>query len=134
MRLDIRKTGQIKDGDKLVGTRARVKVVKNKVAPPFRETEFEVRFGEGINVIGELVDLGAAHGMIEKAGAWFAFDGERIGQGRERACEWLRQHPEGADKLRQKLFAALKDQRELMPAGAPDAGTDEAAVATQAAA
>ena len=132
VRLDIRKVGQIKEGERAVGTRVRVKVVKNKVAPPFRETEFEVRFGEGINVSGELVDLGAAHGLIDKSGAWYQLDGERIGQGRERACEWLRQHPEVADVLRGKLLAALKDQRDLVPAA--EVAIEEAAAASEAAA
>jgi recombination protein RecA len=114
VRLDIRKTGQIKEGEKAVGTRARVKVVKNKVAPPFREAEFEVRFGEGINVLGEIVDLGAAHGMIDKSGAWYTLDGERIGQGRDKACEYLREHPEVAEVLRARLVATLKDKRDMV--------------------
>jgi recombination protein RecA len=126
VRLDIRKTGQLKEGEQAVGTRARVKVVKNKVAPPFREAEFEVRFGEGINVMGEIVDLGAAQGMIEKSGAWYALDGERIGQGRDKAIEHLRQHPEIADRLRERVIAALKDRREL-PAPAPVEKLEEAA-------
>jgi len=116
VRLDIRRTGQLKEGDQAVGSRARVKVVKNKVAPPFREAEFEVRFGEGINVLGEIVDLGAAHGMIEKSGAWYALDGERIGQGRDKACDYLRAHPDVAATLRERLFQSLKDKREIAPA------------------
>jgi recombination protein RecA len=131
VRLDIRKTGQLKEGDQAVGTRARVKVVKNKVAPPFREAEFEVRFGEGINVLGEIVDLGATHGMIEKSGAWYALDGERIGQGRDKACEYLKQHPEVADRLRDKLVAALKDKRDLV---APIGGREEPPAVQEAAA
>ena len=129
VRLDIRKTGQIKEGDQAVGTRARVKVVKNKVAPPFREAEFEVRFGEGINVLGEIVDLGSTHGLIEKSGAWYQLDGERIGQGRERACEFLRQHPEVANSLRDRLLAAMREQREsgMTPHAAGDAAEEEAA-------
>jgi recombination protein RecA len=126
VRLDIRKIGQIKEGDQAVGTRARVKVVKNKVAPPFREAEFEVRFGEGINVVGELIDLGTSNGLVDKSGTWFALDGERIGQGRDKACEWLRQHPDAAESLRTRLLAAARERRD---AAAPPAerGADEAA-------
>jgi recombination protein RecA len=128
VRLDIRKIGQLKDGEHAVGTRARVKVVKNKVAPPFREAEFEVRFGEGINVVGEIVDLAATHGLIEKSGAWYALDGERIGQGRDKACEYLREHPEVAEALRGRLVATLKDKRDVsLPAAAAEAAARDAA-------
>ena len=128
VRLDIRKIGQLKEGEQAVGTRARVKVVKNKVAPPFREAEFEVRFGEGINVLGEIVDLGSTHGLIEKSGAWYALDGERIGQGRDKACEYLRQHPEIADSLRNRLLATMRERRETgEPPAHADNGLEEAA-------
>ena len=127
VRLDIRKTGQIKEGEVAVGTRARVKVVKNKVAPPFREAEFELRFGEGVNVLGELIDLGAAHGLLEKSGAWFSLDGERIGQGRDKACDWLRSRPEVAESLRTRLLASSAAGRESAPAGAEVAAVAEAA-------
>ena len=89
MRLDIRRIGAIKDGDEVVGNQTRVKVVKNKVAPPFREVEFDIMYGEGISKTGELLDLGVKAGIVEKAGSWFSFDGERIGQGRENAKAYL---------------------------------------------
>jgi recombination protein RecA len=99
VRLDIRRVGQVKDGDQVVGSRTRVKVVKNKVAPPFREAEFDVRYGIGVDRYAEAVDLGVERGFVEKSGAHFALDGERIGQGRERAMEWLRANPEAYERL-----------------------------------
>ena len=126
VRLDIRKTGQLKDGETAVGTRARVKVVKNKVAPPFREAEFEVRFGEGINVAGEIVDLAVAQGLIDKSGAWYSLDGERIGQGRDKACDHLREHPEVAGALRARLVEALKDRRDVGEVRATEASREAA--------
>ncbi len=108
VRLDIRKIGQIKEGEQTIGSRVRVKVVKNKVAPPFREAEFEVRFGSGIDALGELVDLAAAHGLIEKSGASYSLDGERIGAGRDQAAAFLRAHPKLANDLRERLIAARR--------------------------
>ncbi len=99
LRLDIRRVGAIKQGEKVVGNRTKVKVVKNKLAPPFREIEFDIMYGEGISKEGDLVDLGSECGVIEKSGAWFAFGGERIGQGRENAKEYLRSHPEVAQAI-----------------------------------
>ena len=90
MRLDIRRIASLKEGDVVIGNRAKVKVVKNKVAPPFREAEFDILYGEGISKEGDLIDLGVDHKVIEKSGAWFAFDGERIGQGRENARQFLK--------------------------------------------
>ncbi len=98
-RLDIRRVGALKQGEKVVGNRTRVKVVKNKLAPPFREVEFDLMYGEGISHEGDLVDLGAEAGIIEKSGAWFAYGGERIGQGRENAKEYLKTHPEMAETI-----------------------------------
>jgi recombination protein RecA len=94
VRLDIRRIGAIKDGDEVVGNQTRVKVVKNKVAPPFKTVEFDIMYGAGISKVGELVDLGVKAGTVEKAGAWFSFDGQRIGQGRENAKQFLRDNPE----------------------------------------
>ncbi|HEU4384350.1 MAG TPA: recombinase RecA [Anaeromyxobacteraceae bacterium] len=105
LRLDIRRIGQIKDGESVVGNRTRVKVVKNKVAPPFRETEFDIRYGVGIDRCAEAVDLGSERGLLEKQGAWFALGGERIGQGRERAAAWLRENPEALHGLLARLAA-----------------------------
>jgi recombination protein RecA len=99
VRLDIRRIGQVKDGDQVVGSRTRVKVVKNKVAPPFREAEFDIRYGVGVDRLGEAVDLGIERGLVEKSGAHLSLDGERIGQGRERAVEWLRANPAALERL-----------------------------------
>ena len=98
-RLDIRRVGALKQGEKVVSNRTRVKVVKNKLAPPFREVEFDLMYGEGISHEGDLVDLGSEAAIIEKSGAWFAYNGERIGQGRENAKEYLKTHPEMADAI-----------------------------------
>jgi recombination protein RecA len=103
VRLDIRRVGQVKDGDQVVGSRTRVKVVKNKVAPPFREAEFDIRYGVGVDRFAEAVDLGVERGLLEKSGSHFALDGERIGQGRERAMEWLRTNPEAFGRLVTRL-------------------------------
>jgi recombination protein RecA len=103
VRLDVRRIGQVKDGDRVLGSRTRVKVVKNKVAPPFREAEFDIIYGVGIGRLAEILDLSVERGLIEKAGAHFSFEGEPIGQGRERVVEHLREHPEVADRLLQKL-------------------------------
>ncbi len=99
VRLDIRRVGQVKDGDAVVGNRTRVKVVKNKVAPPFREAEFDVRYGVGVDRAGEALDLAVDRGLVEKSGAHFSLDAERIGQGRERAIEWLRANPAALERL-----------------------------------
>src|SRR5829696_3634697 len=103
VRLDIRRIGAIKDRDEVVGNQTRVKVVKNKVAPPFRQVEFDIMYGEGISKNGELLDLGVTAGVIEKSGAWFSYSGERIGQGRENAKNFLKQHPEMAQEIERKI-------------------------------
>ncbi|HXQ24295.1 MAG TPA: recombinase RecA [Candidatus Acidoferrales bacterium] len=107
VRLDIRRIGAIKQGDEVIGSRTKVRVVKNKVAPPFKETEFDILYGTGISREGELIDLGSESGAIEKSGAWYALDGERIGQGRENAKDFLREHADVADALERKLRARL---------------------------
>ena len=99
MRLDIRRIGAIKDRDEVVGNQTRVKVVKNKVAAPFRTIEFDIMYGEGISKMGELLDLGVAAGIVDKAGAWISYNGQRIGQGRENAKIFLRENPEIADEI-----------------------------------
>ena len=99
VRLDIRRIGQIKERDEVVGSQTRVKVVKNKVAPPFKQVEFDIMYGEGISKVGELVDLGVKAGIVEKSGAWFSYDGERIGQGRENTKAFLKANPKIADAL-----------------------------------
>ena len=103
VRLDIRRIGQIKNQEDIVGNQTRVKVVKNKVAPPFKQVEFDIMYGEGISKTGELVDLGVKAGIIEKSGAWISFGGERIGQGRENAKAYLKQHPEVCDKIEKAI-------------------------------
>jgi recombination protein RecA len=103
IRIDIRRIGAIKEGAENVGNRCRAKVVKNKLAPPFKEAEFDIMFGEGISREGDLLDLGVSAKLIEKSGAWFSFEGERIGQGRENAKQFLKEHPEIAQKLEQAI-------------------------------
>ena len=103
LRLDIRRIGKIKSGDQDVGNRTRVKVVKNKVAPPFRQAEFDITFGMGINSLGELIDMGVAEDMVEKSGAWYSYGDERLGQGRENATNYLRDNPEIAQEIDQRL-------------------------------
>jgi recombination protein RecA len=97
--MDIRRIGALKDGDNIVGGRTRVKVVKNKMAPPFKEAEFDILYGTGISRDGEIVDLGSEMGILEKSGAWYSFGGERIGQGREAAKQFLKEHPETAEQI-----------------------------------
>jgi recombination protein RecA len=106
VRLDIRRTGAIKDRDEVVGNSTRVKVVKNKVAPPFREVEFDIMYGEGISKVGELIDIGVKAGVVEKAGSWYSYNDERIGQGRENAKTFLRQNPAMALDIEDKIRAA----------------------------
>jgi len=103
VRLEIRRIGQIKDHDEVVGNQTRVKVVKNKLAPPFRQVEFDIMYGEGISKVGELLDLGVKAAVVEKSGAWFSYDSQRIGQGRENAKQFLRDHRNVADAIETKV-------------------------------
>ena len=103
VRLDIRRIGALKNGDDVVGNQTRVKVVKNKVAPPFKVVEFDIMYGEGVSKTGELIDLGEKAGVVEKSGSWFSHDGTRIGQGRENAKTYLKEHPEVAQAIEQKV-------------------------------
>lgn len=107
VRLDIRKASAIKDGDNVVGNLVRVKVIKNKVAPPFRKAEFEIMFGEGISRVGEIVDLGVDHGIIKKSGSWFSYEDSRIGQGREAVKAILKDNPELCDEIAEKIALAI---------------------------
>jgi recombination protein RecA len=116
VRLDIRRTGAIKKGDEVIGSETRVKVIKNKVAPPFRQAEFEIVYGEGISRLGEIIELGSNLKFIEKAGAWYAYNGEKIGQGKENAKEYLREHPEIAKEVEAKIRANAKQLSEGMVA------------------
>lgn len=106
MRLDIRKIDSLKEGQEIIGGRVRVKIVKNKVAPPFRQAEFDIYFNEGISKIGEIIDLGVDKGIIEKAGAWYSYSGNKIGQGRENVREYLKNNPEIAAEVEQRIFEA----------------------------
>ena len=107
VRIDIRRIGAIKEGDKMVGNRTRVKVVKNKVAPPFRETEFDIMYGEGISREGDLLDLAVNHNVVEKSGAWFSYSGERLGQGRENSKTTLKENRDMFDRIEHKVKVAL---------------------------
>jgi len=112
VRLDIRRIGAVKNGDEIVGNETRVKVVKNKIAPPFKQAEFQILYGQGINNLGELIDLGVKNGFVEKAGAWYSCNGERIGQGKANAAKYLDEHPEMAKDVDAKLremFLSKKD-------------------------
>ncbi|MCU0951926.1 MAG: recombinase RecA [Burkholderiaceae bacterium] len=116
VRLDIRRTGSIKKAEEVIGSETRVKVVKNKVAPPFKQAEFDILYGEGISREGEVVDLGSTHNIVEKSGAWYSYGGDRIGQGKDNAREYLREHPEMAleieNKIREKLGVAPRGAAE----------------------
>jgi recombination protein RecA len=103
-RLDIRRIGAIKDGEEIVGNRTRVKVVKNKVAPPFKEVEFDIMYGVGISREGDVLDLAAEENIVEKSGAWFSYGSERVGQGREQAKAFLKEHPETLARIEAQLF------------------------------
>ncbi len=107
VRLDIRRIGSIKKGDEILGNETRVKVVKNKLAPPFKKAEFEILYGEGISRLGEIIDMGVEHGLVDKAGSWYSYDGERIGQGKENARAYLKENPEMAHEIEEKLRAQL---------------------------
>jgi recombination protein RecA len=111
VRLDIRRIGALKNGEEVIGNQTRVKVVKNKVAPPFREAEFEIMYGAGISRSGELIDIGVAQGLVEKSGSWYSYNGERIGQGKENARTFMESHPEVAQQLDAKLREKLLPPR-----------------------
>jgi recombination protein RecA len=110
VRLDIRRIGAIKDREEVIGNQTRVKVVKNKVAPPFKQVEFDIMYGEGVSKVGELVDLGVKAGVVDKSGAWFSYDSQRLGQGRENAKQFLREHPEAAARIE----AAIRENAGLL--------------------
>ncbi|HEX7999011.1 MAG TPA: recombinase RecA [Pyrinomonadaceae bacterium] len=132
LRLDIRRIGAIKDGDRFVGNRTKVKVVKNKVAPPFRECEFDIVYGEGISREGDVIDLGVANKVVEKSGAWFSYRGERLGQGRENAKQTLRDNPELLQRVETEVRVALGilAPSETEAAAATEETADSAAAST----
>jgi recombination protein RecA len=121
VRLDIRKIGVVKNGDVVMGSKTRVKVVKNKMAPPFREAEFEILYGTGVNWAGEIVDLGSEAGVIEKSGAYYSWKGERIAQGRENACQWMQENPKAAEEIREKLLERRKAENASASPASPQA-------------
>ena len=128
VRLDIRRIGAVKNGDEVVGNETRVKVVKNKVAPPFRQAEFQILYGEGIHRTGEILELGVQQGVVEKSGAWYSYNGDRIGQGRKNAGDFLDDNPEMRDQIesiiRQQLMPQLDDTKQtaevLIPEGSQE--------------
>ena len=129
IRLDVRRIAAIKDGDTVVGNRTRVKVVKNKVAPPFRQAEFDILYNEGISMEGDLLDLGVEDGFVEKSGSWYSYEGERIGQGRENARRFMKENPDVFERLADQIYAAkgLKRQaRAGLKDGAAEGGADTA--------
>jgi recombination protein RecA len=123
VRLDIRRTGQIKDRDEIIGNTTRVKVVKNKVAPPFKQVEFDIMYGEGVSKLGEVLDLGVKAGIVEKSGAWFSYDSIRIGQGRENAKTFLKENPEIAARIEAAVRGKTDEVAEVMMTG-PEAEDD----------
>jgi recombination protein RecA len=136
VRLDIRRIGQIKKGEELTGNETRVKVVKNKVAPPFKTAEFDIMYGKGISLEGEIIDLGVVHNIIDKSGAWYAYQGEKIGQGRDNARDFLKENPSLAREIENKVRAALGVplREAIAPAKAAPAPTTKAGKAAAAAA
>jgi len=121
VRLDIRRTGQIKDRDDIIGNTTRVKVVKNKVAPPFKQVEFDIMYGEGVSKVGEILDLGVKAGLVEKSGAWFSYDSIRIGQGRENAKVYLKENPDVAKRIENAIRGKTEEVGEALMVGAgPD--------------
>jgi recombination protein RecA len=120
VRLDIRRTGQIKERDEIVGNTTRVKVVKNKVAPPFKQVEFDIMYGEGISKMGEILDLGVKAGIVEKSGSWFSYDSTRIGQGRENAKLYLKENPEVATRIENAIRGRTEQVADALMAGLSD--------------
>jgi recombination protein RecA len=127
VRLDIRRIGVIKDRDEVTGNQTRVKVVKNKLAPPFKQVEFDIMYGEGVSKLGEIIDLGVKAGVVEKSGAWFSYDSQRIGQGRENAKTFLRNNPDMANKIEAAVRANSGLIAEKILTGEKEDEDDEAA-------
>jgi len=112
MRIEVRKVETIKSGEQMLGNRTRAKIVKNKVAPPFKQAEFDIMYGEGISKVGDLLDCGVVSGFVEKSGSWYSYSGERIGQGRENAKAFLTEHPDISSQIETKVLDKLKQERE----------------------
>jgi recombination protein RecA len=128
VRLDIRKIAAIKEGEEVTGGRVRVKVVKNKIAPPFRSAEFDIMFNEGVSKLGEIIDMGVEKNIVEKSGAWFSYDGTRVGQGRENVKLFLREHPEMASEIEVKVRQAAGLTALVAPAPASTSKEKETAL------
>jgi len=126
VRMDIRRIGAIKKGDEIIGNQTRVKVVKNKVSPPFKMAEFEILYGHGISREGEIIDLGVQHGLIDKAGSWYSYGDDRIGQGKENVREYLKNNPETTAEIEAKIRAVLLPEKVEAPAPVADAAAEEA--------
>ena len=134
VRIDLRRIGQVKERDEVIGSRVKATVVKNKIAPPFRRVEFEIRFNQGIHRTGEVMDLGVLHGVIDKSGSWFSYKGERLGQGRERCCELLDANPDMTAKIQEEIMEIADPIRIAARAAAAEAAGEPAAeLATPAA-
>ena len=125
VRLDIRRIGAVKEGENVVGSETRVKVVKNKIAAPFKQAEFQILYGEGINFLGELVDLGVKEKLIEKAGAWYSYNGDKIGQGKANAISWLKENPAAAKEIEKKVRELLLNNQDSKPDFVVDAADAE---------
>ncbi|MCK5575870.1 MAG: hypothetical protein KAI28_08635, partial [Sphingomonadales bacterium] len=125
VRLEIRRIGAIKDRDEVVGNQTRVKVVKNKMAPPFKQIEFDIMYGEGVSKMGEIIDLGVKAGLVEKSGSWFSYNSTRIGQGRENSKQFLRDNPEMTAEIEHKIRANAGLIADEMLAGSPEPEKDE---------
>ncbi len=132
VRLDIRRIGAIKERDEVVGNQTRVKVVKNKMAPPFKQVEFDIMYGEGVSKTGELIDLGVKAGVVEKSGAWFSYDSQRIGQGRENAKQFLKDNPDMAAKIEAQVRQNSGVVAEAIMAGEKDEDDDGEDAAAEA--
>jgi recombination protein RecA len=125
VRMDIRRTGSIKKGDEVIGSETRVKVVKNKVAPPFKQAEFDILYGEGISREGEIIEIGVNMKFVEKSGAWYSYKGEKIGQGKDNAREYLKEHPEIAQEIEAKIRDAVKaGKADAVKTVMPEVGED----------
>jgi recombination protein RecA len=130
VRLDIRRTGQIKDRDDIIGNATRVKVVKNKVAPPFKQVEFDIMYGQGVSKVGEILDLGVKAGLVEKSGAWFSYDSVRIGQGRENAKQYLAENPDVAQRIENAIRGKTEEVGEALMVG-PEGDDDGDGIAAE---
>jgi recombination protein RecA len=126
VRLDIRRIGAIKKGDEVIGNQTRVKVVKNKVSPPFKQAEFEILYGHGISRMGEVIDLGVQHGIVDKAGSWYSYGDDRIGQGKENVREFLKNHPEMAEEIEAKIRTKLLPSKAEIAEAAAEAAAEVA--------